>query len=827
MTISTVFSTQQTTTWQKFYKRMIAAHPSIESPVERAKAELQAALSLSFAVIVLLGLLATLQIVGFNLLVIVGFIFDGFSFVSYLISRSREYRRAPLVFVSGFILLSYAAVFLGAYPSLFLVLTFTILFLLANLFDLKQMAVIIVGNLIVILALSRLFLPQLQGQEALNTSAGTVTIGLFALLFAWYRDNLERLRLNEIRRAQAELEERNRALQQAQQEVSARLGEMRLAARVGAAVSQVRALDDLLADAVETIRERFDLYYAQVYLLDPARTHLVLESGSGEVGRQLKASNHRLPLDGASLNTRAVNERQTILVQDTAKSPAFKSNPLLPATRSEVSIPLKAGETVIGTLDLQSAQADAFYAENLPAFETLAGQIAIAIQNARLLEEAQQARAEAERAARRLVKRNWQDYLDALHKPESLSFVFAENQIQPLQESLPVSDETLTAPLELSGQPLGLLSVELPPESRTPQTAELLETVARQVTQHIESLRLLESAERYRAEAEEASRRLTREGWKDYMEGADDTLGYKYNLNEVVPVRDDAEAHENTLNIPLKVQGETIGKLAVLDADAIDSEARDLVKAVAERLSAHIEGLRLSRQTEQALGEAQSLYEIGQKITQSSDDTELLMATAAPAIAAGCSVAELFHIDEKDGQPELVTTVANWYREGDPLLPVGTKYRFSEAPSSKLLLSSPHAPLFISDTQTDERVDDFLRALWQSTSTASTVIIPLNSGGQWLGMAAFSWKERHVFSRQEQNIYTAISSLATPAIQSRRLLVSARQQAQREAMLNTINQKIQSATSVEAVLQIAARELGHALGAPMTVAQLTMKDSSS
>ncbi|NWF62833.1 MAG: GAF domain-containing protein, partial [Chloroflexi bacterium] len=522
MTTSTVFPTQQTTAWQKFYKRVIAAHPSIESPVERAKAELQAALSLSFAVIVVLGLLATLQITGFNLLVVAALIFGGFSWVAYGISRSRLYRRAPLVFVSGFILLSYAAVFLGAYPSLFLVLTFTILFLLANLFDLKQMAVMVVGNLIVILILSRLFLPQLQGQESLNTSAGIVTIGLFALLFAWYRDNLERLRLEEIRRAQVELEERNRALQHAQQEVNARLGELRLAASVGAAVSQARALDDLLADAVETIREQFGLYYAQVYLLNPARTHLVLQSGTGEVGRQLKARNHRLPLDGASLNARAVNERQTILVQDTTKSPTFKPNPLLPQTRSEVAIPLKAGETVIGALDLQSAQADAFRAETLPAFETLAGQIAVAIQNARLLEEAQQARAEAERAARRLVRRNWQDYLDALHKPENLAFAFVENQIQPLQESLPVSDETLTAPLELSGQSLGQLSVELPPQSRTPQMAELLKTIARQVTQRIESLRLLESAERYRAEAEEAARRLTREGWQEYFRAQSD-----------------------------------------------------------------------------------------------------------------------------------------------------------------------------------------------------------------------------------------------------------------------------------------------------------------
>ena len=73
----------------------------------------------------------------------------------------------------------------------------------------------------------------------------------------------------------------------------------------------------------------------------------------------------------------------------------------------------------------------------------------------------------------------------------------------------------------------------------------------------------------------------------------------------------------------------------------------------------------------------------------------------------------------------------------------------------------------------------------------------------------------------------ALGPQVSTVLENRRQFERAQKQAEREAMLNVINQKIQSATSVEAVLQIAARELGHALGAPMTVAQLTMKDSSS
>lgn len=616
-----------------------------------------------------------------------------------------------------------------------------------------------------------------------------------------------------------------------EQRVADRTQNLVLAAEVGRAVSQVRSLDVMLRDACELILKEFNLYYVQVYLSDTANSKLRLEAGTGSVGSQLLERNHSLPLDTKSINGRAATEKTSVVIPDTSKSATFRSNALLPDTRGEMAVPLVVAEEVVGVLDMQSSQPDVLTKEVLPAFEALAGQLAIAIQNTNLLAETEQARAQVEAQARRLTRQAWNEHLDAIHKPERIGYVFDHKAITPLADpeeaAIPDGMSAVSAPISVTGESLGSLVVELADEDRRGFTSELVDIVARQVSQQVENLRLLESAERYRLEAERAARLQTLEGWKGYLEDTGDSLGYKYNLNEVVPARGDIEAHENALNVPLKVQNEAIGKLAVAGVDTNDLDAANLVNTVAERLSAHIEGLRLSRQTEQALGEAQSLYEIGQKIAASSDETEILMSIATPAIEAGCAVAELFYFDETDGQPELVTTVANWYREGDPLLPVGTSYRFSEVPSGKLLLSSPSTPLFISDTQTDGRVDDFLRVLWQTTSTASTVIIPLHSGGQWLGMAAFSWKARHVFSRQEQNIFAAISSLATPAIQSRRLLISAQQQAQREAMLNTINQKIQSATSVDAVLQIAARELGHALGAPMTVAQLTMKDSSS
>jgi len=110
--------------------------------------------------------------------------------------------------------------------------------------------------------------------------------------------------------------------------------------------------------------------------------------------------------------------------------------------------------------------------------------------------------------------------------------------------------------------------------------------------------------------------------------------------------------------------------------------------------------------------------------------------------------------------------------------------------------------------------------------TASEMAVPLIIGDQVLGVLDVQSDRINAFSEEDANIQTTLASQVATALQNARSFARAQQQAARETTLNVISQKIQSATSVEAVLQIAARELGHALGAPMTVAQLSMKDKS-
>ena len=127
----------------------------------------------------------------------------------------------------------------------------------------------------------------------------------------------------------------------------------------------------------------------------------------------------------------AASEQRPILVSNTETSPIFRPNPLLPETRSELSVPLRVGERVVGVLDMQSARPGALSEENLAAFETLAGQLAIAIDNAELIAQAERARDEMEKHASRLTAEGWVEYLDAIQHSERLGYAYDGETIQP------------------------------------------------------------------------------------------------------------------------------------------------------------------------------------------------------------------------------------------------------------------------------------------------------------------------------------------------------------------------------------------------------------
>ena len=412
-------------------------------------------------------------------------------------------------------------------------------------------------------------------------------------------------------------------LETLEQRVAERTENLELAAEVGRTVSQVNDLDTMLERATNLIQERFDLYYVQIYLADENKTRLLLESGTGDVGKELLARRHNLLINAASINGRAALEKQPVVISDTSQSTTFRKNPLLPDTRSEMAIPLMVGDQVLGVLNMQSAVPNALTEESLPAFEALAGQLAVAVENATLLEQTEQARMEVEALARRQVRQNWNQHLDGIHKHEQIGFSFDHEELKPLDADDPKTPadngSLIEAPIAWVGEELGSLSVEMDTAVQSEENIELVNIVARQVSQQIENLRLIENAERYLHEAQDATRRQTHEGWQEYLRSRESQqLGYMYDSTKVVPHGGGAEDNCEFF-LPLKARNEEVGKLAVEGIDPNDQEALELANEVVARLGDHIESLRLFEQSKTTLSETQSLYRINEAIGSATD----------------------------------------------------------------------------------------------------------------------------------------------------------------------------------------------------------------
>lgn len=159
----------------------------------------------------------------------------------------------------------------------------------------------------------------------------------------------------------------------------------------------------LFQTVINLTKHNFDLYHAHIYLLDEAEEYLELAAGADEVGQRLLEQAWRIPLNHPdSLVAQAAQSRTACIVDDVLKNPVFLPNPDLPDTRSEMAVPILFHNQLLGVLDLQSEKADYFTTENLLIQETLAAQIAIAIENVKLLEETN-ARAQREQVLRQIT----------------------------------------------------------------------------------------------------------------------------------------------------------------------------------------------------------------------------------------------------------------------------------------------------------------------------------------------------------------------------------------------------------------------------------------
>jgi GAF domain-containing protein len=286
--------------------------------------------------------------------------------------------------------------------------------------------------------------------------------------------------------------------------------------QVARAITSIEDEDILLSQLAQVISEQFGFYHAGIFLLDEEHQQAVLRASNSEGGKRMLARRHRLKVGQAGIVGHVAAAGTPRVALDVELDTTFRNNPDLPETRSELALPLKAGNQIIGVLDVQSTEANAFQPEDTEVLYTLADQVAIAIQNARSHEATHRLLEEAQRASVSYLKETWR-LLQAHEK--KVGYVVSDNTLRPLEKLVSTPDinkavshgevvvedgdvATLAVPIHLRGEVVGVLDVHVPAgHDWDPDEIDIAKAVADRLSLALESATLLQTTQR-RAEIE-------------------------------------------------------------------------------------------------------------------------------------------------------------------------------------------------------------------------------------------------------------------------------------------------------------------------------------
>ncbi|MCB0190326.1 MAG: GAF domain-containing protein [Anaerolineae bacterium] len=303
---------------------------------------------------------------------------------------------------------------------------------------------------------------------------------------------------------------------------------LEVSAKISRQLTSILNLSELLQLSVDLLQEEFNYYHAHIYLVDEETGDLVIAEGTGKVAQKLKAKGHRLE-DGLGIVGTVASTKKAFKSNNVDKMLNFVRNPLLPDTKSELAIPLLKGNQVLGVLDIQSEELDRFSDEDVIMMQSVANQIAIAVDNARLLSQFQTALQEVERLNRRLTREGWEQAVDRVstvgyryNRGASTALTSTSDAwLSPMKEAAAKkalvkhsrpgnghpSEVELAVPLILRNEVIGMLGVKREETSDwVEEEVSAVEAVADQVSRALENARLAKEQERTIEQLKEVDR---------------------------------------------------------------------------------------------------------------------------------------------------------------------------------------------------------------------------------------------------------------------------------------------------------------------------------
>ena len=280
------------------------------------------------------------------------------------------------------------------------------------------------------------------------------------------------------------------------QELEKRTNQLNATTFVARQTAEIQDLSTMLQDTVKLITEQFGFYHAGIFLINERRDYAVLYSASSEGGKLMLERGHRLQVGTQGIVGYVASEGKPRIALDVGEEVVYFDNPYLPETRSEVGIPLIVRGKTIGVLDIQAIEREAFNEDDLYIFQTLADQIAIAIENIRLFHESQQVISQLQFVSGATTHQDWAEQV----KHRISGYLFSPLGIQTLDtnQSIPKTDKTIEIPITLRNHKIGMFKLNRKPEfpQWTEQEIYFAAEVASQTALVLDNIHLIEEAKR-------------------------------------------------------------------------------------------------------------------------------------------------------------------------------------------------------------------------------------------------------------------------------------------------------------------------------------------
>ncbi len=306
---------------------------------------------------------------------------------------------------------------------------------------------------------------------------------------------------NKVGERTAVLEKQAREMEMASGQLERRAAQLQAISRVARAIASINDLPVLLPNISRVIAEQFGYYHVGIFLVDDNKEYAVLRASNSEGGRRMLAREHKLKIGETGIVGTVAEKGRARIALDTGEDAVFFNNPELPNTHSEMALPLRYRDEVIGVLDVQSEEPGAFLDEDIETLSVLADQVAIAIQNSRSFEATRKSLADAENIYRQYIRQEWRELVT---KQDISGFRYTSYDLQPLQEKARTAETStvttanqLSVPVQLRGETIAVIKVRSDKKGEwDPDEIDIAEAIAERIAIAVENVRLLQDSQR-------------------------------------------------------------------------------------------------------------------------------------------------------------------------------------------------------------------------------------------------------------------------------------------------------------------------------------------